>query len=63
MRLVLWIKLAEQPASAKGKDVLGFQARHEGAELPEVQQQKLATIEDVAAMAGVSIATVSRAIN
>ena len=62
-RLVLWIKLAEQPASAKGKDVLGFQARHEGAELPEVQQQKLATIEDVAAMAGVSIATVSRAIN
>jgi LacI family repressor for deo operon, udp, cdd, tsx, nupC, and nupG len=28
-----------------------------------VQQQKLATIEDVAAMAGVSIATVSRAIN
>ena len=29
----------------------------------QVQQQKLATIEDVAAIAGVSIATVSRAIN
>ncbi|MDF2983308.1 MAG: CytR, partial [Devosia sp.] len=28
-----------------------------------MQQQKLATIEDVAAIAGVSIATVSRAIN
>jgi len=32
-------------------------------ERSQVQQQKLATIEDVAAMAGVSIATVSRAIN
>src|SRR5690606_429237 len=29
----------------------------------QVQQQKLATIEDVAVLAGVSIATVSRAIN
>ena len=47
----------------------GFRARRatagepSGKVQPTVQQQKLATIEDVAAIAGVSIATVSRAIN
>lgn len=54
--------MREQAASAKGINALSFSVQRLWVENP-VQHQKLATIEDVAALAGVSIATVSRAIN
>ena len=54
--------MAPAVASAKGRSAHPLCGMARWAER-QVQQQKLATIEDVAALAGVSIATVSRAIN